>query len=58
MGESSGAMVLGFFSITFLLFAIPSGFISSRFGKKKVILIKMMEWTIIWKKLVTWMEQH
>jgi len=39
MGESSGAMVLGFFSITFLLFAIPSGFISSRFGKKKVILI-------------------
>lgn len=37
--ESKAAFTLGFFSITFLLMAIPSGLLGTRFGKTKVIKV-------------------
>lgn len=37
--ESMGSMILGSFAATFLIFAIPSGFIGTKFGKKKTILV-------------------
>jgi maltose/moltooligosaccharide transporter len=36
--ESQAAFYLGFFSLSFLLMAIPSGFIATRVGRKKTIL--------------------
>ncbi len=36
--ESDAAMSLTFFSLTFVLFAIPSGFIASSMGRKKTII--------------------
>ncbi|MGE5632129.1 MAG: SLC45 family MFS transporter [Caulobacteraceae bacterium] len=37
--ESAAALTLGFFSFSFLVFAIPSGFIATRIGRKKTIKI-------------------
>lgn len=37
--ESAAALTLGFFSFSFLIFAIPSGFIATRIGRKKTIKI-------------------
>jgi MFS family permease len=36
--ESASAFLLSFFSLTFLLFAIPSGFIATKIGRKKTIM--------------------
>ena len=36
--ESAASLTLGFLSVTFVLFAIPSGFIATRFGRKVTIL--------------------
>jgi len=36
--ESASAFLLSFFSLTFLLFAIPSGFIATRIGRRKTIM--------------------
>jgi len=35
--ESAAALTLGFFSFSFLVFAIPSGFLATRIGRKKTI---------------------
>lgn len=40
--ESTGALVLGFFSLTFMLFAIPAGFIGSKIGRKKTMTIGLL----------------
>ncbi|MEW6233583.1 MAG: MFS transporter, partial [Chloroflexota bacterium] len=37
--ESSAAFMLGFLALTFLVFAIPSGFIATRFGRRPTIII-------------------
>lgn len=37
--ESAAALTLGFFSVSFLIFAIPSGFIATKIGRKKTIKI-------------------
>ena len=39
VGESTGALILGFFSLTLMLFSIPAGFIGSKIGRKKTIII-------------------
>lgn len=39
LSESAASFSLTFFSLAFVLFAIPSGWLGSRFGKKRVILI-------------------
>jgi MFS family permease len=36
---SSASLILGFFALAFLIFAIPAGFIGSKFGKKRTILV-------------------
>lgn len=36
--ESTAAFLLSFFSLTFLLFAIPSGFIATKIGRRKTIM--------------------
>lgn len=35
--ESTAALTLGFFSFSFLVFAIPSGFLATRIGRKRTI---------------------
>lgn len=37
--ESTGSFMLGVFSLSFMLFAIPAGFISGRFGRKRTITL-------------------
>jgi MFS family permease len=39
IGESTSARLLSFFSITFLLFAIPSGLIATKMGRRKTIMM-------------------
>ena len=36
---SDASMILGFFALAFLVFAIPAGFIGSKLGKRRTILI-------------------
>jgi len=39
---SAAALTLGFFSLSFLIFAIPSGFIATRIGRKRTIKIGLL----------------
>ncbi|WP_438349062.1 SLC45 family MFS transporter [Paenibacillus sp. FA6] len=39
LSEGDAVFSLAFFSVAFVLFAIPSGFMGKRFGKKKMIVI-------------------
>jgi maltose/moltooligosaccharide transporter len=36
--ESAASFMLGYMALTFLIFAIPSGFIATRFGRKRTIM--------------------
>lgn len=38
MSEGSGAMTLAFFSLSFVVFAIPSGLLASKIGREKAII--------------------
>jgi maltose/moltooligosaccharide transporter len=40
--ESSGALILGFFSVTFMITAVASGFIGSRLGRRRTIRIGLI----------------
>jgi len=40
--ESTGAFMLGVFSLSFMLFAIPSGFIGGRFGRRRTITLGLL----------------
>jgi maltose/moltooligosaccharide transporter len=42
MDESSAGFTLGFFSLSFVLFAIPAGLIGNRWGKAPVMLIGLV----------------
>lgn len=37
ISESTGALVLGVFSLSFMIFALPAGFIGAKLGRKKTI---------------------
>jgi maltose/moltooligosaccharide transporter len=37
--ESAASFMLGYMALTFLIFAIPSGFIATRFGRKRTIMV-------------------
>lgn len=39
LSETEASFSLAFFSLSFVIFAIPSGFLGNRFGKKRMILI-------------------
>ncbi|WP_246942835.1 MFS transporter [Bacillus pinisoli] len=47
LSKSSSAFSLAFFSLSFVLSAIPSGFLGARFGKKKIILIGIIGLIIV-----------
>ncbi len=40
--ESSGALILGFFSVTFMITAILSGYVGSRLGRRRTIRIGLI----------------
>lgn len=42
VAEGSAAMLLAFFSVSFVAFAIPSGFLATKIGRKKAILIGLV----------------
>lgn len=37
--ESAASLTLGFLAVTFVLFAVPSGFLATKFGRKPTILV-------------------
>jgi len=49
--ESAGSLILSTFAGTFLLFSIPSGFIASKLGKRKTILIGIVGLAIVFTLL-------
>ncbi len=42
VSEGSAAMLLAFFSVSFVAFAIPSGFLATKIGRKKAIVIGLI----------------
>ncbi|WP_433940662.1 SLC45 family MFS transporter [Paenibacillus lautus] len=53
--ESQASFSLTFFSLAFVLFAIPSGWLGGKFGKKRLILIGVSGLLIVFA-LVPWVE--
>lgn len=47
LSKGSAAFLLTFFSLSFLIFAIPSGFIATRVGRKKTILVGIIGFMIV-----------
>lgn len=47
MKESTGALILGFFSVTFMITAIASGFIGSRLGRRRTIRLGLLVLLVI-----------
>lgn len=45
--ESLASRLLGYFSLTFLVFAIPSGFLATKVGRKKTILMGLSGFVVI-----------
>lgn len=45
--ESLASRLLGYFSLTFLIFAIPSGFLATKVGRKKTIIIGLSGFIVI-----------
>jgi len=52
MDGGSAAMTLSIFSLTFLIFAIPSGFIGAKIGRKKIIIIGLIGITALFVPLI------
>jgi maltose/moltooligosaccharide transporter len=50
--ESAAALTLGFFSFSFLIFAIPSGFIATRIGRKRTIKIGLIGLMIVFAAIL------
>ncbi len=47
LSEGSAAMLLAFFSVSFVAFAIPSGFIATKIGRKKTIIFGLIGLIIV-----------
>jgi Na+/melibiose symporter-like transporter len=47
MKESTGALILGFFSVTFMVTSIASGFLGSRIGRRRTIRIGLVILVVI-----------
>lgn len=45
--ESKAAFLLSFFSVTFLIFAIPSGFIATKVGRRKTIMTGLVGLSVV-----------
>jgi len=48
----SAVLVLSIFSLTFLLFAVPAGFIGTKYGRRTVILVGLFGVTVVFAPLV------
>ncbi|GAB6926057.1 SLC45 family MFS transporter [Paenibacillus sp. JCM 10914] len=53
--ENQASFSLTFFSLAFVIFAIPSGLIGAKFGKKRMILVGVLGLLIVFA-LVPWVE--
>ncbi|AHC16785.1 MFS transporter [Salinispira pacifica] len=42
LSESTGALILGFYSAMFIIMAIPAGFIGSKFGRRRTITFGLL----------------
>ena len=51
INEADGAQTMGFISLTFLLFAVPAGFIAGRVGRKRTILTGIVTMTVLFAGL-------
>ena len=47
VSESTASMILSVAYITFILFAIPSGFIATRFGRKRTIIVGLAIFAVL-----------
>ena len=47
IGESNGARLLGILSLVFVLFALPSGYIGAKFGRRRTILVGITIMTLV-----------
>ena len=52
MDGGSAAMTLAFFSLTFLAFSVPAGFIGAKIGRRKAILIGLIGVTILFLPMI------
>lgn len=50
---TDASLILGFFALSFLVFAIPAGFIGTKFGKRKTILVGLIGDTLVFLSLFT-----
>lgn len=50
---SDASLILGFFALSFLIFAIPAGFIGSKLGKRKTIMVGLIGDFIVFMALAT-----
>jgi MFS family permease len=53
LSEADASLLLGFFALAFLISAIPAGFIGTKFGKRKTILVGIAGDTVIFLILAT-----
>jgi MFS family permease len=47
VAESTASLLLGFFSLTFIIFAIPGGMLAERWGRRRTILTGLVALTIL-----------
>jgi MFS family permease len=52
MGPGGAAITLGIFSLTFLSFAVPAGFIGARIGRRKAILIGLSGLVVLFLPMI------
>jgi MFS family permease len=52
MSPGGAAMTLGFFSLTFLSFAVPAGFIGAKIGRRKAILIGLSGLVVLFLPMI------
>ncbi|GGH37537.1 SLC45 family MFS transporter [Paenibacillus segetis] len=52
MSDSAASFSLTFFSLAFLIFALPSGWLGAKFGKKKIISIGVVGLVVIFGSLI------
>ena len=47
VAESTASLLLGFFSLTFILFSIPGGMLAERWGRRRTILTGLVALTLL-----------
>ena len=47
VAESTASLLLGFFSVTFIIFSIPGGMLAERWGRRRTILTGLLALTVL-----------